>query len=146
MIYWGVEANVEACQNYKECTRFENTFIAHFSNWSLLMNSQDVANRFEQSYQKLSDSLDQGLISGETYDHISNVMCDLYPTEAKKVSIANGNMHEDDPIEMASAGLDELFEAATNKSQYTTEFDLVIKLTQNNSYPPNLVQDILKMR
>jgi hypothetical protein len=42
------------------------------------MNSQDVANRFEQSYQKLSDSLDQGLISGETYDHISNVMCDLY--------------------------------------------------------------------
>ena len=110
------------------------------------MNSQDVADRFEKSYQKLSDSLDQGLVSEETYDHISSVMCDLYPTEARNISIANGDMQEDDPIEMASAGLDELFEAVTDKAQFVKEFDLAIKLTQNNSYPPNLVQDILKMR
>jgi hypothetical protein len=110
------------------------------------MNSKDVANRFEQSYQKLSDSLDDGVVSEETYDHISSVMCDLYPAEARKISISNGDMNEDDPIEMASAGLDELFEEVTNKSQFIQEFDLVIKFTGNNSYGQNLVQQILKMR
>ena len=110
------------------------------------MNRQDLENRFEQSYQKLSDSLDEGLISEETYDHLSSVMCDLYPTEARKISIKNGDMNEDDPAEMASAGLDELFEAVTDKSQFINEFDLVIKLMSSNSYPRNLVQDILKNR
>ena len=110
------------------------------------MNSQDLVSKFQMSYQRLSDSLDQGLISEDAYDDIGNVMCNLYPNEARKISIVNGDMQEDDPIEMASAGLDELFETVADKAQFIKEFDFVIESLDSESNPHKLVQKILQMR
>jgi hypothetical protein len=110
------------------------------------MNSKNFDKEFERVYQSVSDAYDQRFIDGDTYDQIGNAMCELYPEAAKKVAIANGDMSADDPIELASASIPELYEVVHDKEQFINELDSVFHLISKYHYTSELVQELLDKR
>jgi hypothetical protein len=110
------------------------------------MDSKNSDNEFERVYQSVSDAYEQRFIDGDTYDSIGNVMCALYPDAAKQIAIANGDMSADDPIEMASASIPEMYEVVHNKEQFIKELDSVLRLISKYHYESELVQELLDRR
>ncbi len=110
------------------------------------MNVKNFDSEFDRAYQSVSDAYDQGFIDGDTYDQIGNAMCELYPEAAKKIAVANGDMNEDDPIELASASIPDLYQAVNEKEQFINELDAVLHLISKYHYTSELVQELVGRR
>jgi hypothetical protein len=106
----------------------------------------DLQSEFEKVFQKLEEAYDDRYITLETYDLIEYVMRDLYPDEAKSVSVKNGDMDEDDPPERSWATIPEIFDVVENKKQYISDLDTAIAITPKHRNFSDIAEHIKRLR
>lgn len=111
-----------------------------------MSNANSDFQEFDRVYQLVSDAYENRFIDGDTFDQIGDAMCSLYPEAAKAIAVANGDMSEDDPIDMASASIVELFEVVSDKKQFTKELELVLRWAPKFTYTSELVADVISRR
>jgi CRISPR/Cas system type I-B associated protein Csh2 (Cas7 group RAMP superfamily) len=106
----------------------------------------DLQAKFEKVFQKLEDAYDGRYITLETYDRIEAVMRELYPDEAKSVSVKNGDMDEDDPAERSWATIPEIFDVIENKKQFISDLDIALAITPKHHHFSDIVEAIERLR
>ncbi len=106
----------------------------------------DLQAEFEKVFQALEEAHEDQYITLETYDLIGGVMRALYPAEAKAVSVANGDISEDDPAEMSFATIKEIFDVVGNKKQFIADLDVALAVTPKHNYLSDVVEHIKRFR
>ena len=106
----------------------------------------DLQAEFERVFQKLEEAYDDRYITLETYDRIEYVMRELYPDEAKIVSVKNGDMDEDDPPERSWATIPEIFDVVENKKQFISDLDIALAITPKHRHSSDIVEAVERLR
>lgn len=84
-------------------------------------------------YQHLSDSLDNGLITGDHYDNAQTIISEAYPAETREINIREGELEADsDPNDIGGTPpVDLLFDAVENKEVFINDFRKAIQSCKN---------------
>jgi len=106
----------------------------------------DLQAEFDKVFQKLEEAYDERYITLETYDRIEYVMRNLYPDEAKIVSVKNGDLDEDDPAEMSWATIPEIFDVVENKKQFISDLDIALAITPKHRHTSDILEHIERSR
>ncbi|QWE16280.1 hypothetical protein [Polynucleobacter sp. AP-Nino-20-G2] len=108
---------------------------------------EDYQLEFDHLDQYLSDSLDNGIITGDHYDNAGMIISALYPDETRSINMKNGNLDEgSDPDDIGGIPmLDMLFKAVDDKKQFVSDFREAIKECRNYNID-EVVAEIIKSR